>query len=360
MKINFWSKISTGFFSKSVLGIDIGTTSIKIVELSDKKTKKLSNYGQLRSEYFAGEEFRRYSPEGLILGTKNIINAIQAILEEAHIKSREAYFSLPDYSTFFTTFELPPMSSDELKEAVKYEAPRHIPLPLADVTLDWQVIKGVPGQSGQTPLKILLIAVPNRVIAQYQEIADGLKIKIRALEAEVFALSRAAIRFQDKQQVVSVIDLGQKSTTINIVSKGLLKTSFSTDTGGEKFDQALKDAFQINSRKAEIIKRMLGVEKEETIREILMPVVENLLKEVSQVFNQYSQEEREKIDKIILSGGNALMPGLHKLFNEKFGIVTEVANPFLGLSFPPGLEEVLKKIGPEFTIAVGTALRGLE
>jgi len=360
MKINFWGKISAGLFSKSVLGIDIGTASIKIVELSDKKTKKLSNYGQLRSEYFAGEEFRRYSPEGLILGTKNIINAIQAILEEAHIKSREAYFSLPDYSTFFTTFELPPMGSDELKEAVKYEAPRHIPLPLADVTLDWQVIKGVPGQSGQTPLKILLIAVPNRVIAQYQEIADSLKIKIRALEAEVFALSRAAIRFQDKQQVVSVIDLGQKSTTINIVSKGLLKTSFSADTGGEKFDQVLKDAFQIDSRKAEIIKRMLGVEKEETIREILMPVVENLLREVSQVFNQYSQEEREKIDKIILSGGNALMPGLHKLFNQKFGIVTEVANPFLGLSFPPGLEQVLKKIGPEFTIAVGTALRGLE
>ncbi len=360
MKINFWSKISAGFFSRNFLGIDIGTTSIKIVELSDKKTKKLSNYGQLRSEYFAGEEFRRYSPEGLILGTKNIINAIGAILEEAHIRSREACFALPDYSTFFTTFELPSMSNEELKEAVKYEAPRHIPLPLADVTLDWQVIKGVPGRSGQTPLKILLIAVPNRVIAQYQEIADSLKIKIRALEAEVFALSRAAIRFQDRQQVVSIIDLGQKSTTVNIVSKGLLKTSFSTDTGGEKIDDALKEAFQIDSRKAEIIKRMLGVEKEETIREILMPVVENLLEEVSQVFNQYSQEEREKIDKIILSGGNALMPGLHKLFNQKFGIVTEVVNPFLGLSFPPGLEQVLKKIGPEFTIAVGAAMRGLE
>lgn len=360
MNLNFFGKLSQGLFSKSCLGIDIGTSSIKIVEISDGKSKKLLNYGQLRSEYFAGESFKRYAPEGLVLGTKNIISAIGAILDEAHIRSREAYFSIPDYSTFFTTFELPPMSREELQEAVKYEAPRHIPLPLADVTLDWQVIKGAPGQSGQTPLKILLIAVPNQTIEQYEEISDALKIKIKALEAEVFALARALIKFQDKQNVVSIIDIGEKSSTVNIVSRGVLKASFSIDIAGESFTNALKEAFQINLRKAEIIKRVIGIEKEETIREILMPSVEKLLNETKKVFSQYLEEEREKIDKIILSGGNALMPGLHRLFEQSFGITVEVSNPFLGLSFPPGLEEVLKKIGPEFTIAVGTALRGLE
>lgn len=360
MAINFFGKISRKLFSKSCLGIDIGTSSIKIVELSNGKSKKLLNYGQLRSEYFMESSFRKYSPEGLSLGTKNIIKAIAAILDEAHITSREAYFSIPDYSTFFTTFELPPMSREELQEAVKYEAPRHIPLPLADVTLDWQVIKGVPGKSGQTPLKILLIAVPNQVINQYEEIAEALKIRIKALEAEVFALSRALIRFQDKQNVVSIIDVGERSTTVNIISRGTLKASFSIDTAGESFTNALKDAFQIDERKAEIIKRIIGIEKEETIKEILMPSVQKLVDETKKIFSQYFGEEKEKIDKIILSGGNASMPGLHQLFNQSFNVTTEVANPFLGLSFPPGLETILKKIGPEFTIAVGVALRELE
>ncbi|MCD6429095.1 type IV pilus assembly protein PilM [bacterium] len=360
MPFNIFKHFSTGIFSKNYLGIDIGTSSIKIVELSDKKKKRLANYGQLKSEYFAGEEFRRYSPEGLLLSNKNIIQAIGAILKEAKMKAKRVFFSIPDYSTFFTSFELPHMSAEELKEAIKYEAPRHIPLPVSDVTLDWQVIKGVPGESGRSPLKILLVAVPNQVINQYQEIADALNLQLIALEAEVFALARALIKFQDKQRVVSLIDIGARSTTINIVSKGLLKASYSIDIAGEDFTRALVDAFQVDQRKAEIIKRIIGIEKEETIKGILIPLVGKIIQETQNIFHQYFAEEREKIDKIILAGGNALIPGLSSYLSNQLNLSVEIANPFLDLSYPPGLEEVLKKLGPEFTIAVGVGLRGLE
>ncbi len=346
-------------FSSSCLGIDIGTSSIKIVELSNKKGKRLANYGQLKSEYFSPSTFRSRTSEGLFLFNENIIEAIKAILNEAKIQEKRCIFAIPDFSTFFTSFELPPMSYEELKEAVKYEAPRHIPLPLSDVTLDWEIIKGAPGEKGRTPLKILLVAVPNQVIKQYQQIANALNLELEALEAEVFALARALIKYQDAKRVVALIDIGEKSTTINVVSKNILKISYSTDVSGEEITKVIQEKLEINKRKAEIIKRMLGIKKEETLKEILLPLIQQLTREIENVFRQYFAEEREKPEKIILSGGSALLPGLREFFQQKFNLPVEIANPFLGLSYPPGLEEVLKKIGPEFTIAVGTALRGL-
>ena len=358
MALNFFSRL---FSSKSILGIDIGTSSIKIVELSKKKSKKLENYGQVSSKYYAEEEFRRHTPEGPVLDLKNITNAIGAILEEAKMKAKEVYFSVPDYFTFFTTLELPFMEREELAEAIKYEAPRHIPLPISEVTLDWQIVRQGPkeGKRGNS-MKIMLAAVPNRVIDQYQEIANSLNLKIRALEAEVFALARAAIHSKDRESTVCVIDIGQRSTTINIVSQETLKASFSIDIGGGKITNILQEKLNISTEKAEVIKRMMGIEKEETIKEIIFPLLQGLTKEIQNIFSQYTSEESEEIRKIILSGGNALMPGLSKYFSETFSLPTEISDPFFKISFPPKLSKVLKKIGPEFTIAVGIALRGTE
>ena len=114
---------------RSYLGIDIGGSSIKIVEISGKKGKTLENYGQLRSEYFINPGTGKHWKAGTILSDERLIQAIRSVLREAKIKTKNAFFAIPDYSTFFTSFELPPMSKSEIEEAIRYEAPRHIPLP---------------------------------------------------------------------------------------------------------------------------------------------------------------------------------------------------------------------------------------
>lgn len=360
MGLNPLGFLGSKIFTKNFLGIDIGSSSLKIVEISGRKGKRLENYGQLKTEYFTEKTPGQSWQHSILSSEEQLITALSSILQEAKIKTKNVFFSIPDYSTFFTSFELPPMSKPELEEAVKYEAPRHIPLPLADVTLDWEVIKGVPQAQGRVPLKVLLVAVPNETISQYQKIAKALRLNIIALETEVFALARALIRYQDKRGVVCLIDIGQKSTTINVISQSILKVSHSVDPSGEELTQRLVEVLQIEPRKAEIIKKVWGIKKEETISEILLPQIDSMIKETKAIFNEYFLSEKEKVEKIIISGGSALLPGLRNYFSKQVGLPVELANPFIDISFPPGLDLILKKLGPEFTIAVGAALRGVK
>lgn len=346
--------------SKSFLGVDIGSSSLKVVEISGAGGKRLENYGQLRTEYFFSRtnDAASYSKE-VFLSKEMIISALGSVLQEAKIKKKSAFFAIPDYATFFTTFPLPSMSRKELEEAVKYEAPRHIPMSLADVTLDWEITKGINQLESRAPLKVLLVAVPNETISQYQAIAKAVGLEISSLESEVFSLARALIKYQDRRATLCLIDLGERSATINIVSQGFLRVSHSIDIAGQEFVRVLSEKLNIDVRKAKIIKKTYGIQKEETIKNIILPLIESIIKETKNILNNYFLEEKEKVEKIILAGGNSSLPGLRDYFSESFHLPIEIGDPFIDISYPSGLEMVLKKIGPEFTIAVGAALRGL-
>ena len=345
-------------FSKSYLGIDIGSSAIRVVEIERKAGKKLKNYGELSSEYFSNQPFRRKEKGNLLFSDANISAALSSILKEAGIKEKRAFFSIPDFATFFTTFNLPPMSQEEIPNAVKYEAPRRIPLPLSEVTLDWEVVKGTPSLGGKTSLKIILVAVPNDLISHYQNIAQSLGLDLLALEAEVFALSRALIKFQDKESTVCLVDVGKKTTTINIISRNILRDSHSLDIAGDTLTANLANALGIDFARAEVIKRSYGIKDDQPIiKGILLPSIKSIVSEMKDIFAKFYLGERSSVKKVIISGETAWMPGLVEYFRSQFNLPIEIANPFFGLSYPPTLEPILKKIGPGFTIAIGVALR---
>ena len=346
-------------FSKNFIGIDIGTSSIKVVELEKGKGKTLSNYGILGADYFMGKARQNREKGTLAINESIASQALSSILKEAGIKSKDAFFAIPDYATFFTTFNLPAMSESEIPEAVKYEAPRRIPLPLSEVTLDWQLIKGGPSKDGRTPLRILLVAVPNEIITQYQKIAASVGLKIVALEAEVFALTRALIKYQDKSNVICLVDVGERSTTINIVAQGILKVSYSFDISGEDFTNAILEQLQTEKSKAETIKRIYGLTDEKpVIKEIVRPAAKAILGKIKSIFDEVYLEDKERVGKVIISGGGAMLIGFADYLSVELDLPVELANPFLGIAYPPTLEEALKKLGAGFTIAVGMALRG--
>jgi len=346
-------------FSKNFIGIDIGTSSIKVVELKGGKSKTLSNYGILSSDYFIREAYQDREPGTLAIDESVVSEVLSSILKEAKIKSKDAFFAIPDYATFFTTFNLPTMSESEIPQAVKYEAPRRIPLPLSEVTLDWQIIKGGPSKGGRAPVRILLVAVPNELIAQYQKIANSVGLKIVALEAEVFALVRALIKYQDKSNVVCLVDIGDRSTTITIVAQGILKASYSFDVSGEDFTNVISEQFKIEKKKAETIKKIYGfTDQEPSIKKIIMPVGEAILGKIKSIFDEVYLEDKERVDKVILAGGGSGLIGFADYLSTELDLPVELANPFLDIAYPPTLEDTLKKLGFGFTIAVGMALRG--
>jgi type IV pilus assembly protein PilM len=340
---------------RSFLGIDIGTSSIRVVELTRKgKDIHLTNYGEIKTS----------SPlrNVLLFSNQEVARAIAAILREADIKSREVNFSIPDFSSFFTSFELPPMSRQELEAAVRYEARSHIPLPLSDITLDWQVSEGELLNKTKKPLKVLVVAVPNSVISQYQKIASFSQLEIKALEAEIFALSRPLVK--NEEMVLAIIDIGARSTTCNILEKGNLKISHSFNISGNELTEVLSRSMKIDYEKAEELKKiagLLGVEGvEKDVRKICLPLIDAILAEIKKTFQSFRQRGGNEVQKIILSGGSALMPGLKEYFSEEFGKEVEIANPFANISFPPILGDILKEMAPSYAVAVGLAMKGFE
>ena len=345
------------FLPRSSVGIDIGTSSLKVVELSRWGSRKsLKNYGEIQSSVLYDKPFRTFEKNTLILSSEDISRAIRAILQETKIETRSAVFSIPDFSSFFTYFELPAMTKEELSQAVQYEARKHVPLPFAEVTFDWQVIEKLPASS-KAPFKILLVAVPNEVINQYQEIAKGANLKLSALEAEVFGLIRSF--FRDEKVPDVVLDMGAQTTTINLVWRGQLRNSHGIDIAGNSFTERISQSLLIDFFKAQELKSQKGLLSPDIVS-ILSPLIDMIVTEIQNITQTFEEREGVKIEKIVLGGGSARMPGLKEYLEKNLGREAEILDPFRSLFAPPILESTLKEMGPGYAVAIGMALRGLE
>ncbi len=349
---------------KNCLGVDIGSSAIKIVELSRTGERiRLEAYGEIKAEAIYDKPFRTTEKSTILFQTMDIARAIGGIIDEAKMVSRKAVFSVPDFSTFYTVLELPPMSLQELPQAVRFQARQQIPVPINEVSMDWSLIGGEPTDHIYSP-KVLLVAVPNEVINQYQQISHLIKLELLALEAEVFSFFRAVN--PDKKKTVALIDIGAQSTTCTVVDKGILKLSRSFEPASNEITDVLSKALQVDFKEAEQLKEKYGllvVEDPEltSIREVALTIIDTILMEVDKTFQKFAFSEGKSPELIILAGGSALIPGLREYIAQKFNKETQIANPFLSsnIFYPPLLEKTLRKLSPSYAIAVGAAMRGL-
>jgi type IV pilus assembly protein PilM len=342
---------------KAFVGIDIGSSALRIVEIAgwgDRRT--LKSYGEMRIQTLYDKPFRSFEKNSLLLSTHDIARAIKGIMEEAGTRSRDAVFSISDYSSFFTNFELPPMNENELNDAIRFEARRHVPLPLAEVVLDWQLLE--KRKKKTDPFKVLLVAVPKEVIHHYREIARLARLKLVAMEAEVFGGIRAHL--QEEKYPAILIDVGSHTTTVSVVYKGVLRMSHSIDTGGNGFTERVARAFSLNYDEAEKRKQAEGMNIVSGNVRILVPVADTILLEIKKLIENFKRQEKEEVRKIVLAGGSASLKGFSGYLERQVHVKTEVISPFRNILYPPLLEFKLKETGPSFAVAVGMALRGFE
>lgn len=361
-------KFPFGSSLKNVLGIDIGTFSIKIVELSKKGERiTLENYGEVTTREIGSPAFRSGLNQGtnsLALSSKEISQGIQAILLEAKMSSKSVTFSIPDFSSFFTSFELPPMPKEELPKAINFEARQHIPLSLSDVVLDWQVIKNKNDNeiNDQLSNKVILVAVPKDIISQYQEIGRVCDLTVAALEAEVFGLIRSLIK--NSEEAIILVDIGAQSTTINVVENKILRMSHSFDIGGNALTQGVADSQGIDSAVIEELKKQQKINTQlsdsQSVSQILISRLDLILAEIKKISQTFYQREGKEIKTVVLAGGTSLFPGLKEYFVLKLNKEVLIGDPFANIFCPQILASVLKEVGPSYAIAVGMALRGLE
>jgi len=362
---NFFKRFGA---KRRFLGVDIGTVNLKIVEVASGKNPVLSNYGELGILYPEEKSFRIFEKDTLLLSDFDLAKAIQLICDEAKVQTREAIFSIPDFSSFFTTIELPTMSKEEVPQAIRYEVRPYVPVPLSEIILDWVVTQG---QVGKTPLKILVVAIPNTIIKQYKEIARISHLNLRVVEPEVFALARSLrflIRANSSQKAVALIDIGARSTTCSILDDEVLKISNSFNIGSILLTEALARSLNIDYNKAEEVQISQGLalgddgvtNKNIDVSQALIPLVNEMIEEIKKSARSFFQTEGKDIDKIVLAGGATFLPGLKEYFYKEFKKEVVVGNPFVNFSFNPILKETLFKLGPSYAIAVGLALKGFE
>lgn len=349
---------------KDFLGIDIGACFIRMVELGRKgQIHRLNNYGEIRLGFPDNGSFRVLKKNTLSLSNTDISKAINALIKETGIQTKEVGFSIPDFGSFFTRVELPVMSKDEVPQAVKYQVRPYIPLPLEDVTLDWSVIEG---ELSKTSIKVLVVAIPNNIIHHYQEIAQLANLDLKFLEPEVFALARSSVRDGKEKKIIALVDIGAWSTTCSVLEKGRLKISHSFNIAGNDLTKVIARSLNIDYNKAESMKRKYGLlpsnelEDSQNIRKLLIPLAGSILQEIKKAFRNFYLQEGKEVEKIVLAGGLSLMPGLKEFFSIELKKQIVSADSFFNVASPPVLADTLKEIGPYYGIALGLAIKGLE
>lgn len=352
---------------RSILGIDIGTSSIKVVQLRRSEQRfKLETYGEISTFGYLerlSDAFQTTSLRTLEAVTRELL---KILLDKIEATTKQAVMAVPIFSSFVSVMEMPEMAEKELSRAVEFEARRYVPIPLAEVMLDWKVIESgliKDGISSQ-PFKgrrILLIAVPKEVVNKYIRLADILGFKISALELESFSVVRSLLT-NDKGSAC-ILDIGARATSFTIFDNGTVQMSHSLDTAGAEITKTLATGLGISSKRAEEFKltynqgEKLGQGIKDDVTELLYLSVDKIIDESERMIADYESRTNRKIEKIILNGGTACLSGLREYVEKKLNTKTFIADPWTQIIYPSALQASLKEIGPRFSGAIGAAMR---
>lgn len=377
------------------VGIDIGTSSIKVVELSKGSDVVLTNYGIIDNLDFLGDFNNDGSntPAGLRLSENYIVTVLKQLLEKTNIKSNRVVMSVPFFSSFLTVMDMPKVSNKEIEKAIPFQARSYIPVPISEVVLDWLLIpelerkndtvdsskvKNVfsnPQNNGngngvvsiiQDPIRkekisVLLVAVPKEIISKYQRIAKSLGLKLVGLETESFSLARSLIG--DYIGTVMLVDFGAINTSLTLIDRGYIFMSHSADISGKEITRAIARSMNVQSQRAEDLKKTSGVSSvgyEKGLTQIISPFVEKLVNGIERMNSLFMRKEGRKIERIVLTGGSSNMPGLCEYLSKSLGVEVVVGNPFAKVKSDSLLEPVLRReLSSSLSVAVGLSMRDI-
>lgn len=348
------------------IGIDIGTSSIKLVELEKRGGRfNLVNYGIF--ELKGNSDPINVTSEGwqsiLNLPDQDIASGIKELLKVAKINSVDVIASIPSFSTFATVIEMPYISNEDLARALPFEAKKYVPIPLDEVVLDWSIVGISDGNKADsakpTTVEVFLAAVPKEETVRYQNIMKNAGLRLQALELENSSLIRVLLG-NDLSPTV-IVNIGGRSTSIIIVNRGYERVSHNYEIGGFEITKAISQSLSVSLEKAEELKKKFGLKKteENIVNEAMVSLVDMMIFETQKTIGNYEEAKKEKVVNVILVGGLANMPGFANYFKEKLGREVIVGNSFTRLVYPGELEPMVPELTSTFSVAIGLGMRDL-
>jgi len=395
----------------SYLGVDIGASGVKIVELAnDNGRPRLVTYGIVENIL---EQVGSIDPRD---HTEEVGRILKDLMQKSHTTTTKAIAALPTFSVFSSTLSMLPMTTKELANAIRWEAKKIVPLPIEDMILDYKVLGDPQSATPETPapapsvatanspqspnttvtttttatttredaelvhdttkdrektIRVLLTAAARDLVNRYVAVFKTAGLTLLSLETEAFALVRSLVGVD--RTLVMVIDIGAVNSDFSMIDTGVPVMNRSIDLGGMAITRAMSKALKLTVREAEQYKRDVGLPVSPTAQlpEFFRDVLNPLINEVRYLLNLYQRQVETvgsvmgsrtmpRLEKIILTGGTSFLPGLTQYLSSQLNVKVYVGDPWARVIVPQELKPVLTELGPKLSIAVGLAMREIQ
>ncbi len=356
----------------SAVGIDIGSSAIKVVEIKRKGGKAvLETYGSIALGPYAEMDAGRVTN----LPVEKVVEALKEVLKQSGVGSNTPALAIPVQSSLIFTIDLPSVVKEsEMSAIVPTEARKYIPVPITEVSLDYFILPkkepsfeeinmspdvGVPPANEKTT--VLVVATQNEAVSKYRSIASECSLHASFFEIEIFSSIRS--NFEHELSPVLLIDFGASRTKLSIVEFGMVKGYHTVDRGGADITDSISKSLSIPFGEAEKMKKEFGLfgnPSEKSLADIIKVHIDYIFSETNNVLLGYEKKYSRTISKVIFTGGGSLLQGLSEVGANNFRAEIQTGHPFNKVGAPAFLEKVLSKMGPEFAVSLGLALRKLQ
>jgi len=339
---------------KEVIGIDIGSSSVKLVQLKVLKgSYQLLNAGIVP-----------LPPEAIvdnaIMDNASIVDAIKSLITSLGVKTKEVVCSISGNSVIIRKISLPVMPVEELEDQITWEAEQYIPFDINDVNMDFQILS--PDNVDPTKMLVLLVASKKDIINDYVTVFSEAGMQLSVVDIDSFAVQNAAEINHDfgMEDVLALVNIGASVMNINIIKNGTSLFTRDVQIGGNLYTEEIQKQLSVSSEEAESLKILAAETNNAELFDVIKKVNETITQEIRRSLDFYnSTTGDDRITNVMVSGGASKGYNLLDSIRDKIGLPVELINPFAKLiynekEFDP---EYLQEIGPHMAVTVGLAIR---
>lgn len=340
---------------KGTIGLDIGSSYIKIVQLKDLK-------GGYELELF---DVLPLPPElivdGSIIDSFRLLDSLKELLRKSKVKTKDSVIGIAGHSSvIIKRISLPEMSEEELSESIKFEAEQYVPFDIEEVNLDFQILgpKSEPGQ-----MDVILVAVKKDIINEYVSVVKEAGFNPVIVDVNSFALENMyEINYEiEPDKNVAIVNIGASTINMNILKGGISVFTRDSAIGSNLHTETLQREFNLTYENAERLKKGEPVENvsSDDAFSVIESASDEIISEVNRSFEYFrSSVVHEDINEVVLSGGCALIKNFLKPFAERIGVETKVIEPFRNIKIPKKFDVTyIEEMAPMAAVAVGLAIR---
>jgi type IV pilus assembly protein PilM len=348
--------------SKLALGLDIGSSSVKLVQLKEAKR------GYILEAFGVATLPPEAIVDGALMNSTAIVEAIRGLVTQYKLKNREAAIGVSGHSVIIKKISMPKMTQEELEESIQWEAEQYIPFDVKDVNIDVQILTPPEVDNGTGQMDVLLVAAKKDMINDYTSVVSEAGLTPVVVDVDAFAVQNSfEVNYElPKNETIVLVNAGASVCNINVLANGL--TTFTRDVtmGGNQFTEEIQKQLNVSYDEAEKLKVGGDAAQDsdsvvpQEVERVIQGVADQMAGEIQRSLDFYTATAADShIARLYLSGGTAKIPALFKVIEQRVGVPVEILNPFKDVEvdnrrFDPNY---VTDVAPSAAVAIGLALR---